>query len=88
VTDVSRHLSRYSWAKLIARVFETDPLLCGHCGGRMKLIAFMAHASEIRQTLARVGLPSETPKFQTRVNVFTRMAIPYDVSSTEGRSRC
>jgi hypothetical protein len=24
---------------LIARVYETDPLVCSHCGGRMKFIA-------------------------------------------------
>jgi hypothetical protein len=33
--NLARHLSRYSWAKLIARVCETDPLSCGHCGERM-----------------------------------------------------
>jgi Putative transposase len=55
----SRQLSRYSWAKLIARVYETDPLLCGHCGGRMKIIAFVVQASQIRQVLAHVGLPVE-----------------------------
>jgi hypothetical protein len=26
---LSRQLSRYRWAKLIARVYETDPLQCG-----------------------------------------------------------
>jgi hypothetical protein len=52
----------HSWAKLIARVHETDPLQCGHCAGRMKTIAFVGQASEIRQILAQVGLPPESPK--------------------------
>jgi hypothetical protein len=59
---LSRQLSRYSWAKLIARVYETDPLQCGRCGGRMKIIAFVMQASEIRQILAHVGLPVEAPR--------------------------
>jgi hypothetical protein len=58
----ARQLSHYCWAKLIARVYETDPLLCGHCGGRMKIIAFVMQASEIRQILAHVGLPVEAPR--------------------------
>jgi hypothetical protein len=58
----ARHLSRYSWAKLIARVYETDPLLCSHRGERMKFIAFVVQASQIRQILAHVGLPTESPK--------------------------
>jgi hypothetical protein len=57
----SRQLSRYGWAKLIARVYETDPLQCGRCGGRMKIIAFVVQASQIRQILAHVGLPTEAP---------------------------
>jgi hypothetical protein len=57
-----RHLSRYGWAKLIARVYETDPLQCGRCGGHMEIIAFVVQASEVRQILAHVGLPVEAPK--------------------------
>jgi Putative transposase len=56
------HQSRYSWAKLIARVYETDPLLCGRYGGRTKIIAFVVQASELRQILAHVGLQVEAPR--------------------------
>ncbi len=58
----AHHQSRYGWAKLIARVYETDPLQCGRCGGRMKIIAFVVQASEVRQILAHVGLPLEAAK--------------------------
>jgi hypothetical protein len=63
--QLSRPLSRYSWAKLIARVFETDPLQCGRCGGRIKIIAFVIEPCEIKQILTHVGLPTETPKFHS-----------------------
>jgi hypothetical protein len=49
------HLSRYGLAKLIARMYETDPLQCGRCGGHMEIIAFVVQASEVRQILAHVG---------------------------------
>jgi hypothetical protein len=39
--SAARRVSRNGWAKLIARVYETDPLQCSHCGGRMKCIAFV-----------------------------------------------
>jgi hypothetical protein len=59
------HLSRYGWAKLIARVYETDPLQRGRCGGRMEIIAFVVQVSEVRQILAHVGLPVEASKVHT-----------------------
>ena len=32
---------RASWARLIRKVFEVDPLLCGKCGTEMKIIAVL-----------------------------------------------
>jgi hypothetical protein len=32
---------RRSWAQLIKRIYEVDPLLCPSCGGEMKVIAFI-----------------------------------------------
>ncbi len=32
---------RRSWAQLIKRVYEVDPLLCPSCGGEMRIIAFI-----------------------------------------------
>jgi hypothetical protein len=32
---------RRSWAQLIKRVFEVDPLLCPSCGAEIKIIAFI-----------------------------------------------
>ena len=34
-------VSSRGWAEMIRKVYETDPLLCPQCGGRMKLIAFI-----------------------------------------------
>jgi hypothetical protein len=32
---------RRSWARLIKRIQEVDPLVCPSCGGEMKVIAFI-----------------------------------------------
>ena len=32
---------RRSWARLIKRTYEVDPLVCPSCGGEMKVIAFI-----------------------------------------------
>ena len=31
----------FTWAKLIKRVYEVDPLLCPECGTTMKVISFI-----------------------------------------------
>jgi hypothetical protein len=41
---------RREWAKLIARVFEVDPLRC-RCGGFMRVVAFILDPAEIRKIL-------------------------------------
>ena len=32
---------RRSWAQLIKRIYEVDPLVCPKCGGEMRIIAFI-----------------------------------------------
>jgi len=40
---VNARALRRSWAQLIKRVYEVDPLLCPKCGGEMRIIAFIDH---------------------------------------------
>jgi hypothetical protein len=56
-----RHPTRTSWAELMKRVFEIDVLVCPHCGGRRKLIAFLTDGLVVRKILAHLGLPTEPP---------------------------
>jgi len=41
---------RRSWAQLIKRVYEVDPLVCPSCGGEMRIIAFIRGAISSRST--------------------------------------
>ncbi|MEM7206026.1 MAG: hypothetical protein AAF628_37570, partial [Planctomycetota bacterium] len=53
--------SRYSWAELMKRVFETDVLRCPACGGVRKVLASVMEAAAVRRVLAHLGKPLEAP---------------------------
>jgi hypothetical protein len=53
-----------NWARLIAKVYEVDPLKCESCGGEMKLIAFIRDSISITQILTHLGEEVEVPKMQ------------------------
>ena len=38
--DEPGRLPSKGWAEMIRKVHEVEPLLCPHCGGRMKVIVF------------------------------------------------
>ena len=45
-----------SWARLIAKVYQVDPLLCTRCGQRMSIVAFLTDVFAIRKILDHLGL--------------------------------
>ena len=49
-----------SWARLIHKIFEVDPLLCPNCGKAMKIIALITNHQEIKKILKHIG--EETKK--------------------------
>jgi hypothetical protein len=52
-----------SWARLISKVFQADPLTCRKCGGKLRLIAYVTDAGPIRRILDHLGLsPPENEK--------------------------
>jgi hypothetical protein len=52
-----------SWARLIARVYHVDPLVCLRCGQRMSILAFVSDQHSIGRILEHLGLrPSEQDK--------------------------
>jgi len=57
-----------NWAQLIQLVYETDPLSCPECGGRMKIISFIEEREVIRRILKHARLwkePLEEPPKMT-----------------------
>ena len=58
---------RKSWARLIRRVYEVDPLLC-RCGERMRVVGFITQPPVILKILHHIGrrfdplkLPGRSP---------------------------
>ena len=39
------------WAELIYRIYDVDPLTCSHCGGEMKILAFITEPAAIQKIL-------------------------------------
>jgi Putative transposase len=48
---VRQRACRSAWARLIAKVYELDPLMCPRCGSEMKLIAVITDPSEVHTIL-------------------------------------
>lgn len=46
---------RIRWAKLIAKVWKEDPLLCKKCGGKMRIISFITDPVVIDRILLHIG---------------------------------
>lgn len=45
-----------SWARLIQKIYEVDPLVCPKCQGEMRIIAFIEDATLIQVILKHLGL--------------------------------
>ena len=53
-----------SWARLIQKIYEVDPLKCTHCGATMRIIALIGRCRRYRthpQTPERVGPAARDP---------------------------
>jgi hypothetical protein len=63
--------SSQTWAMLIKRVYEVDPLSCPHCGGEMKVVAFLEPPQDacVEKILRHCGLwQSSTPRAPPEVD--------------------
>ena len=52
---------RVPWADLLKKVFAIDVLACPECGGRLRLIAFIAESAVAKRILDHLGLGSTGP---------------------------
>ena len=62
--ETPRRRSSPSWARLIAKIYQVDPLVCSRCGQRMSVIAFLTDQVSIRRILDHLGLstaPQDRP---------------------------
>ena len=57
-----RRRARLTWAALIKKVYEIDPLLCPFCGSQMKIIAFITEYPTMCRILEHIQMPSQRPE--------------------------
>ena len=58
---------RFSWARLLKRVFDIDMQHCPNCGGELKIIAAILEGQVIQKILDHLGLnPQPPPKHRAR----------------------
>lgn len=43
-------------------IYEVFPLLCLHCGGQMRIIAFITDGGEVKKILDHLGVDSRPPR--------------------------
>ena len=61
-TPPRRAASHYLWAMLLARIYETLPLVCPVCQTQMRIIAFITDAGTVRKILGHLGESSQPPR--------------------------
>ena len=50
-----------AWARLIAKVYEVNPLKCSKCGSTMKVVAIITQADEVRKILMHLVKIGRSP---------------------------
>jgi hypothetical protein len=56
VEEELRRVPAKGWAEMIRKVYEVDPLLCPHCGGTMKIIAFLTDYAVVDRIISHLKL--------------------------------
>jgi len=56
IEDESPGRLNRSWARLIQKIYEVDPLICSKCGGTMRIIAFIEDYKIVKKILDYVGI--------------------------------
>ncbi len=69
--DGSSKHHRKNWARLIQKMYETDPLTCPKCNGQMRIISFIEDQEVIKKILRHLGLWSS---FNAKPNWSLRQA--------------
>ncbi len=59
--EVASAESRASWARLIRKIYEADPLVCKKCGSAMKILAVITNPDEVKNILRHLIKTGKSP---------------------------
>jgi hypothetical protein len=62
VEEVWRSPARYLWAMLLARLYESTPLVCPICQADMRVVAFVTDGDSVRHILEYIGASTDPPR--------------------------
>ena len=52
---------RAAWARLIAKVYEVDPMVCARCGSPMRILAIITDPEEVKKILRHLVKTGKPP---------------------------
>jgi hypothetical protein len=55
-SDISRKAFRRNWARLIQKIYHTDPLLCPKCSGHMRILSIIEDLDIVKKILQHLNL--------------------------------
>ena len=55
-SDISKKAFRRNWARLIQKIYHTDPLLCPKCSGHMRIISIIEDLAIVKKILIHLNL--------------------------------
>ena len=61
IEEKNTRSKRYSWARLLKRVFHIDIEKCSKCGGRARIIASIEEPEVVEKILSHLRLPTSPP---------------------------
>ena len=73
--------AKLAWARLIRKVYEADPLVCGNCKGPMRVVALIEDPAVVRAILTHLGLWQ--PRALERAPLWRRVLFRFARSQTE-----
>ncbi len=56
IEEEPRSIPAKGWAEMIRKVYEVGPMVCPHCGGQMKVIAFLTDYAVVDRTINHLKL--------------------------------
>jgi len=59
--DLPERCMRGAWARLIAKVYEVDPMVCPQCNSPMKVISVIIDPEEVRNILKHLVKTGRSP---------------------------
>ena len=83
-SGISKKAFRKNWARLIKKVYNTDPLVCPKCNGAMRIIAFIEEEAVIKKILTHLNLwlpghdPPEKDTISQKTNFSNILDIDFD----------